>query len=96
MKKMICKLCTLNLLTESSQRSEVQRLFQIGLLCAYDDPAHRPTMSTVVALLGSESMELSPPRQPVLSVGKVVPSDQSSTAPVKMNLLFLLFHHGED
>ena len=54
-------------------------------------------MSTMVALLGRESMELPPPRQPVLSVGKVVPSDQSSTAPsVKMNLLFLLFHHGED
>ena len=97
MKKMIWKLWTLNLLTESSQQSVVQRLIQIGLLCAYDDPADRPTMSTVVALLGSESMELPPPRQPVLSVGKVVPSDQSSTAPsVKMNLLFLLFHHGED
>ena len=54
-------------------------------------------MSTVVALLGSESLELPPPRQLVLSVGKVVPSGQSSTAPsVKMNLLFLLFHHGED
>ena len=54
-------------------------------------------MSTVVALLGSESLELPPPRQLVLSVGKVVPSGQSSTAPsVKMNLLFLLFHHGGD
>ena len=97
MKKMISKLWTLNLLTKSSQQSEVQRLIQIGLLCAYDDPADRPTMSTVVALLGCESMELPPPRQPVLSVGKVVPSGQSSTAPsVKMKLLFLLFHHGAD
>ncbi|KAK7842556.1 cysteine-rich receptor-like protein kinase 25 [Quercus suber] len=81
MKKIIWKLWTLNLLTESSQQSEVQRLIQIGLLCAYNDPADRPTTSTVVVLLGSESMELPPPRQPVLSVGKVVPSGQSSTAP---------------
>ena len=69
------------LLMESCQTSEVQRCIQIGLLCVQEDPTDRPTMSTVVALLGRESMELPPPRQPVLSVGKVVPSGQSSAAP---------------
>ena len=66
---------------ESCQTSEVQRCIQIGLLCVQEDPTDRPTMSTVVALLGSESMELSPPRQPALSVGNVVPSGLSSTTP---------------
>ncbi|XP_050288730.1 cysteine-rich receptor-like protein kinase 15 isoform X2 [Quercus robur] len=69
------------LLMESCQTSEVQRCIQIGLLCVQEDPTDRPTMSIVVALLGSESMELSPPRQPALSVGNVVPSGLSSTAP---------------
>ncbi|XP_030930903.1 putative receptor-like protein kinase At4g00960 [Quercus lobata] len=69
------------LLMESCQTSEVQRCIQIGLLCVQEDPTDRPTMSIVVALLGSESMELSPPRQPALSVGNVVPSGLSSTTP---------------
>ncbi|XP_050288727.1 cysteine-rich receptor-like protein kinase 10 isoform X3 [Quercus robur] len=69
------------LLMESCRTSEVQRCIQIGLLCVQEDPTDRPTMSTVVALLGSESMELSPPRQPALSVGNVVPSGLSSTTP---------------
>ncbi|KAL4628531.1 hypothetical protein ACB092_05G245900 [Castanea dentata] len=69
------------LLMESCQTSEVQRCIQIGLLCVQEDPTDRPTMSTVVALLGRESMELSPPRQPALFVANVVPSGLSSIAP---------------
>ncbi|GMY36986.1 cysteine-rich receptor-like protein kinase 15 isoform X1 [Fagus crenata] len=66
------------LLMESCQTTEVQRCIQIGLLCVQEDPADRPTMSTVVALLGNESIALPPPRQPALSVGKLF---QSSTTP---------------
>ena len=62
MKEMIWKLWTPNLLMESCLQSEVQKLIQIGFLSVYKDPADRPTMFTVVALLGSESMELPPPR----------------------------------
>ena len=62
MKEMIWKLWTLNFLMESCQQLEVQRLIQIGLLCMYEDPADRPTVSTVVVLLGNESMELPRPR----------------------------------
>ncbi|KAM3749417.1 hypothetical protein ACB098_05G183500 [Castanea mollissima] len=60
--------------------SEVQRCIQIGLFCLQEDPTDRPTMSTVVALLGSKSMELSPPRLPALFVSNVVPSGLSSIA----------------
>ena len=69
------------LLMESCRASEVQKCIQIGLLCVQEDPTDRPTISTMVALLASESMELSPPRQPALSVGNVVPSGLSSTTP---------------
>ena len=37
----------------------------IGLLCVQQDPDDRPTMSDVVVLLGSESMALPQPRQPL-------------------------------
>ena len=64
---------------ESCQTSEVQRCIQIGLLCVQEDPADRPTMSTVVALLGNESIALPPPRQPALSVGKLFQSSTTSS-----------------
>ena len=64
---------------ESCQTSEVQRCIQIGLLSVQEDPADRPTMSTVVALLGNESIALPPPRQPALSVGKLFQSSTTSS-----------------
>lgn len=66
------------LLMESCTASEVLKCIHIGLLCVQEDPAVRPTMSTVVALMGSESISLPEPRQPPFSVGRTVPIDQSS------------------
>ncbi|XP_015382446.2 cysteine-rich receptor-like protein kinase 8 [Citrus sinensis] len=68
------------LLMKSSSIPQVVRCIHIGLLCVQEDPAVRPTMSNVVALLGSESIALSEPRQPPFPVGRtIVLAEQPST-----------------
>ncbi|KAK2997474.1 hypothetical protein RJ639_026252, partial [Escallonia herrerae] len=62
--------CVDPLLTESCAPAEVLKCIHIGLLCVQEDPAERPTMSNVVALLGSESMALPQPSRPAFSVGR--------------------------
>lgn len=65
---------------KSSSIPQVVRCIHIGLLCVQEDPAVRPTMSNVVALLGSESIALSEPRQPPFPVGRtIVLAEQPST-----------------
>ncbi|TKY71217.1 Cysteine-rich receptor protein kinase 25 [Spatholobus suberectus] len=68
-----------SMLLESCLASEVVRCMHIGLLCVQENPEHRPTMSNVVVLLGSESMALPQPRQPAFSLGKVLHVDPSTT-----------------
>ena len=59
---------------------EVLRWIHIGLLCVQDDPAFRPTMSSVVLMLGSISVNLPQPSTPPYSAARFVTmSDQSST-----------------
>ncbi|KAL5773345.1 hypothetical protein ACOSQ2_013269 [Xanthoceras sorbifolium] len=73
-------------LMESCTSTEILRCIQIGLLCVQEDPASRPTMSYVVALLGSDqSIALPEPRQPAISVGRIVRSDESSTTNQSIN-----------
>lgn len=52
-----------SLLGESCSDLEVQRCIQIGLLCVQDYAEDRPSMSVVVAMLGSDST-LPTPKQP--------------------------------
>ncbi|XP_058072848.1 cysteine-rich receptor-like protein kinase 10 isoform X2 [Magnolia sinica] len=67
------------LLAQTCKTSEVLRWIHIGLLCVQQDAADRPTMSLVVLMLGSESMDLPQPTQPGFFVSRVViESDQSS------------------
>jgi hypothetical protein len=49
--------------------SEVLKSVHIGLLCV-QDAADRPTMSTVVRMLGSDTVDLPKPTQPAFSVGR--------------------------
>ncbi|XP_038981818.1 cysteine-rich receptor-like protein kinase 6 [Phoenix dactylifera] len=51
-------------------RNEVLRCIQIGLLCVQEDPSDRPTMSTVVTMLSSDSVSLQDPSQPAFYIGK--------------------------
>ena len=61
------------LLANSSQSIEVLKCIHIGLLCVQQDPANRPTMSSVVVMLGSNSIAtLLQPTQPAFYVGRVV------------------------
>ncbi|PPD97361.1 hypothetical protein GOBAR_DD05621 [Gossypium barbadense] len=59
-------------LAGSSVPTEVLKCIQIGLLCVQVDPANRPTMSTVVAMLGSETITLPLPVEPTFYVGHFV------------------------
>jgi len=55
--------------------SEVMKCIHIGLLCVQQDAADRPTMSTVVAMLGSDTMPIPKPKQPAFSVGRMTEDD---------------------
>lgn len=71
------------LLLESCSTSQALRWIHIGLLCVQEDAADRPTMSTIVVMLGSENVTLPQPTQPAFSVGRgVIPSasGQSSSS----------------
>ncbi|KAK8503266.1 hypothetical protein V6N12_034664 [Hibiscus sabdariffa] len=60
--------------------SEVVRWIHIALLCVQDDPAVRPTMSSVILMLGSKSVSLPQPTTPPYSTARFVSmSDQSSS-----------------
>ncbi|XP_021894437.1 LOW QUALITY PROTEIN: cysteine-rich receptor-like protein kinase 10 [Carica papaya] len=60
------------ILAPSCVGSDVLKCIHIGLLCVQEDPADRPTMSSVAVMLASESMELPIPMQPAFSVGRVL------------------------
>ena len=59
------------LLMESCDLDEFLRYMHIGLLCFQDDAYDRPTMSSVVFMLKSESVTLSQPERPAFSVGRL-------------------------
>ncbi|WJX93073.1 hypothetical protein P8452_74642 [Trifolium repens] len=65
---------------ESYIESEVMKCIHIGLLCVQQDAADRPTMSTVVLMLGSDTMPLPKPKQPAFSVGRMSEEDPSSNS----------------
>ena len=58
------------MLIDSSPMDHVLRFLHIGLLCIQEVASERPTMSSVVLMLGSESMILPQPKQPPLYLGK--------------------------
>lgn len=64
---------------------EILRCIHVGLLCVQENPQHRPTMSNVMVLLGSESMVLPQPRQPAFSVGKMIRGDPSTSTNRSVN-----------
>ncbi|GLU23238.1 hypothetical protein SLE2022_392610 [Rubroshorea leprosula] len=60
------------LLLQSCVASEVLKCIHIGLLCVQEDPADRPTMSSVIVMLVGETITLPKPAEPAFSVGRVV------------------------
>nr|XP_018686875.1 PREDICTED: putative receptor-like protein kinase At4g00960 [Musa acuminata subsp. malaccensis] len=51
------------------QRSDLLRCMHIGLLCVQEKPNDRPTMSTVVVMLNSETVSLRAPSRPGFYLG---------------------------
>ncbi|KAK9092138.1 hypothetical protein Syun_027049 [Stephania yunnanensis] len=62
------------LLADTCSTDEFLRCIHIGLLCVQEDAADRPTMSSVVVMLGSDSSSFPQPLQPASysSVGRVM------------------------
>ena len=58
--------------------SEALRLIHIALLCVQEDP-NRPTMSRVILMLASKTLNLPQPSSPPFSVSRLIIFDQSST-----------------
>ncbi|XWS15619.1 hypothetical protein CRYUN_Cryun34aG0016900 [Craigia yunnanensis] len=67
------------LLAQSCVVAEVLKCIHIGLLCVQEDPADRPTMSSVIVMLGSETIVLPLPEEPAFSVGRFVSAPTQST-----------------
>jgi len=59
--------------------NEVAKCLKIGLLCAQEDPNHRPTMADIVRELTSHPVTLELPRQPAFCHGRTgrLESDKS-------------------
>ncbi|KFK23238.1 hypothetical protein AALP_AAs43447U000100 [Arabis alpina] len=53
-------------IVDNCQRNEVVRCVHIGLLCVQEDPVERPTLSSIVLMLTSNTVTLPVPRQPGL------------------------------
>uniref|UniRef100_A0A2C9U7Y4 non-specific serine/threonine protein kinase n=2 Tax=Manihot esculenta TaxID=3983 RepID=A0A2C9U7Y4_MANES len=81
------------LLMETCSTEQVVKCIHVGLLCVQEDPSDRPTMSSVVVLLGDETIALPQPKQPAFSVGRIVPIDKSSTADPSLNLITISVLH---
>ncbi|KAJ9542967.1 hypothetical protein OSB04_029473 [Centaurea solstitialis] len=61
--------------------SEVERTIHVGLLCVQNLAQDRPTMSSVVMMLGGEGA-LPPPKQPAFFAGEGLPNSNPSLAGV--------------
>ncbi|GKV37385.1 hypothetical protein SLEP1_g45419 [Rubroshorea leprosula] len=59
-------------LVQSCVEFEVLKCIHIGLLCVQKDPVDRPTMSSVILMLGNENLTLPRPTEPAFFVGRVV------------------------
>ena len=67
------------LLDEAYPANEVSRCIQIGLLCVQEHAIDRPTMSTVVFMLGNET-HLPSPKQPAFILKSTYNSTDRSTS----------------
>ncbi|KAK6264910.1 hypothetical protein SCA6_020344 [Theobroma cacao] len=67
-------------LVQSCVAAEVLKCIHIGLLCVQEDPADRPSMSSVVVMLGSEIIPIPRPTEPAFSIGRVVAKPTEPTS----------------
>jgi hypothetical protein len=72
---------------ESGLATEILKCMHIGLLCVQEDPEDRPTISSVLLLLGNELISLPYPKPPVFVVARVIQTDQILTTNPSVNQL---------
>ncbi|KAF6171474.1 hypothetical protein GIB67_017998 [Kingdonia uniflora] len=65
-------------LSEPCFLTEILRCVQVGLLCVQDFSDDRPTMSSVISMLTSETATLPTPKKPVFSQTKISSDPDSS------------------
>ena len=68
------------LLDETYLANEVSRCIQIGLLCVQEQAIDRPTMSTVVFMLGNDTPLPSPKQPAFILKGTYNSTDRSTSA----------------
>ena len=68
-------------LHQSCKEDQFVKCFKIALLCVQEDPSERPTMSSIVTMLDSETATVPAPQQPafVLKRGSTIASSSSSS-----------------
>ncbi|RVX07997.1 Cysteine-rich receptor-like protein kinase 10 [Vitis vinifera] len=73
------------LLTDSCCQNEFLRCYHIGLLCVQEDAFDRPTMSSVVVMLKSETVTLRQPERPAFSIGRFTDCDEKNACGCSVN-----------
>ncbi|GMI77541.1 cysteine-rich RLK (RECEPTOR-like protein kinase) 10 [Hibiscus trionum] len=68
------------LLVPSCVASEVLKCIHIGLLCVQGDPADRPTMSSVVVMLASDTVPLPRPAEPTFPALRAIAEPAEPTS----------------
>ncbi|KAH7569508.1 hypothetical protein JRO89_XS06G0176000 [Xanthoceras sorbifolium] len=72
-------------LVQLCDQVDLLKYIHIGLLCVQEDPADRPTMSSVVVMLASDNIKLPQPTQPAFSVGRKADKSSSDVKVVSVN-----------
>ncbi|KAK6264909.1 hypothetical protein SCA6_020343 [Theobroma cacao] len=67
-------------LAQSCVAAEVLKCIHIGLLCVQEDPAVRPSMTSVIVILESETIRLPRPTVPAFFVGRVIAEPTQPTS----------------
>ncbi|KAL3741990.1 hypothetical protein ACJRO7_017471 [Eucalyptus globulus] len=73
------------LMEEEFPLKEVLRCIQVGLLCVQQRPEDRPTMSSVVLMLGSETSDVPQPKEPGFSAESFAMTTDSSFSVKTLN-----------
>ncbi|XP_022720839.1 receptor-like serine/threonine-protein kinase SD1-7 [Durio zibethinus] len=68
------------LLVQSCVATRVLKCIRIGLLCVQEDPPDRPTTSSLIVMLASETITLPLPVEPAFFIGRVVAEPIQSTS----------------
>ncbi|KFK22702.1 hypothetical protein AALP_AAs67984U000400 [Arabis alpina] len=81
-------------LVESCDSSEVTRCIHIALLCVQENPKDRPTLSTIILMLTSNTITLPVPHKPGFFFGSTRDQNAAlccSKTNITMNMLLLFF-----